>query len=304
MTKGELLLYWLTHVREGSWPSFRRALQAVEAGDEQLIDVGKLRRDLSELAHVEFFINGTNRWQTFAPLLGGLCASSGVAVLCGGRTPRLVETLARSCDREGCLIHVSEASDSPDQIQVTGLPEAVSQVARDAEISYVPNLAAALSTRLEPIQVSIRTAAPGAAPINWSVRSFDLHTLRWVDGLLPNTAYEYQSRHGERRYYVRASRHALHQLDRRTAVYAAGHFNQLALLSYNEETKRLVAPWGVPLPEAMARVAAACSGCPATAHEGRLVYDGVPAVIAGLLMAAAGQRPPDPHWLSEERSPG
>ena len=129
MTKGELLLYWLTHVREGSWPSFRRALQAVEAGDEQLINVVRMRSQLSELAHVEFFISGTNRWQTFAPLLGGLCGSSGVAALCGGRTPRLVETLARSCDREGCLINVSEAPDSPDQIQVAGSPEAVSRVA-------------------------------------------------------------------------------------------------------------------------------------------------------------------------------
>jgi len=63
-------------------------------------------------------------------------------------------------------------------------------------------------------------------------------------------------------------------------------------------------PWGVPLPEAMARVAASCSGLPATAHEGRLAYDGVPAVIASVLMAATGQRPLDPHWLSEERSPG
>jgi hypothetical protein len=304
MTKGELLLYWLTHVREGSWPSFRRALQAVEAGDEQLINVGKMRSQLSELAHVEFFICGTNRWQTFAPLLGGLCGSSGVAALCGGRTPRLVEILARSCDREGCLINVAETPDSPDQIQVAGSPEALPRVARDAGIPYVPNLAAALSIGLEPIQVSIRAAVPGAGPINWSVRSFDLRTLRWVDGLLPDTAYEYQSRHGGRRYYVRAGKHELRELDRRTAVYAAGHFNQLALLSYSEETRRLMVPWGVPLPEAMARVAAACSGSAATVHEGRLVYDGVPAVIASVLMAATGQRPPDPHWLSEERSPG
>ncbi len=304
MTNGELLLYWLTHVREGSWPSFRHALQAVEAVGEQPINVGKMRSQLSELAHVEFFINGTNRWQTFAPLLGGLCASSGVAVLCGGRTPRLVETLARSCDKQGCLINVAEASDSPDQIQVAGSPDAVSRVALDARISYVPNLAAALSARLEPIQVAIRAAAPGAAPINWSMRSFDIRTLRWVDRLLPDTAYEYRSLHGGRRYYVRAGKHELRQLDRRTAVYAAGHFNQLALLSYNESTKRLVVPWGVPLPEAMARVAAACSGSTATAHEGRLVYDGVPAVVASVLMAATGQRPPDPHWLSEERSPG
>ena len=108
-----------------------RALQAVEAGDEQLINVVRMRSQLSELAHVEFFISGTDRWQTFAPLLGGLCGSSGVAALCGGRTPRLVETLARSCDREGCLINVSEAPDSPDQIQVAGSPEAVSRVARD-----------------------------------------------------------------------------------------------------------------------------------------------------------------------------
>jgi hypothetical protein len=61
---------------------------------------------------------------------------------------------------------------------------------------------------------------------------------------------------------------------------------------------------GAPLPEAMARAAAACSGAPAALEDNRLVYGGVPPAVAGVLMLAAGLRPPEPHWLPEERSAG
>jgi hypothetical protein len=304
MTNGELLLQWLTHVREGSWATFRRALSAVEPADEESAAAARrLRTRLSEMAHVEFFIDGGNRWRTFAPLLGGLCEPSG-AVLSGGRTPILVDALARSSENAGCQIEILETSDGPDAVRVSGRPEAIHRSARDAGLRYVPGLANVLSGTLEPIPTALRSAVPGAAPTNWSVRSFDLRSLRWVEGLLPDTAYEYRSRHGGIRHYVRGPRHALLLLDRRTAVYAAAYLNRVALPSYDERERCLTVPMGAPLPEAMARVAAACSGTSAIARNNHLFYGGVPSAVAGVLMLVAGLRPPEPHWLQEERSKG
>lgn len=304
MTNGELLLNWLTHIREGSWATFRRALTAIDAEDEEpAATARRIRTKLSEMAHVQFFIGGSNRWRTFAPLLGGLCEPS-CAVLSGGRTPRLVDALLRSCEKEGCRIESAGVLDGPDSIKVAGAPESVGPAARGAGLSYVPDLARALCSALEPIPAVLRSAPPGAAPTNWSVRSFDLGAMRWVDGLLPDTAYEYGSRHGGLRHYVRGPGHALLLVDRHSAVYAAAYMNRVALLSYEEGPKRLIVPRGAPMPDAMARAAAACLGAPATQEDGRLVYGGVPPAVAGALMVAAGQRPPEPNWLSEQRMAG
>ena len=75
---GELLLYWLSHVREGSWPAFRRALAAIQPEQDSVVTItaAQIMRRLSELAHADFFVDGSNRWQVYAPALGGLCEPS------------------------------------------------------------------------------------------------------------------------------------------------------------------------------------------------------------------------------------
>lgn len=303
MTNGELLLHWFTHVGEGSWPTFRRALSAIAPDEDQDATATRMRIRLSEMGHVGFFINGSNRWRTYTPVLGGLCKPQ-QAFLSGGRTPRLVRRLARSCEKAACSMAASSASDGLDRILVAGPHEAMGQAAREAGLSFVPDIARAMSAELVSLEVILRAAAPAAAPANWSVRSFDLQTLRWVDGLVQDTAYEYRSRYGPRRHYVRARRHYLLHLERRAAVYAAARLHRLALLSYDAQRERLLVPRGAPLPEAMARVAAACSGMSAAEDGGRLVYVGVPPVIAAVLMVAVGQLPPEPNWLTEGGNAG
>lgn len=302
MTAGELLLQWLTHTREGSWATFRRGVSGVYAEDDGSASrPGGISTQLSELAHVRFFVDGGNRWRVFAPLLGGLSRPS-QAVLSGGRIPRLVDALARACESQGCTMQIVQSSDAPDSIRVSGTPEALRRAAREAEIPYVPELASALCTELEPLAAALKSALPAAAPMNWSVRSFDLKAMRWVDEVLPDTAYEYRSRHGGLRHYVRGPGHALLELDRRRSVYGAAYMNRMALLSYDEERRTLSVPKGAPLPEPLARAAAACSGRPAVAHGDRLLYEDVAPVVAGVLMASSGQRPPEPQWLANGSS--
>ena len=302
MTKGELLLNWLTHVSEGSWATFRRGLFALEAeDDDDAATARRMRSHLSEMAHVEFFIDGSNRWRTFAPLLSGL-SQPPQAVMCGGRTPRLVQALARSCETNGCTIEASEVTDGPDRISVVGPPGALRRAAQGAALSYVGDLASALSSELAPMTAVLGSAPAGAAPTNWSLRSFDLRELRWVDGLLPDTAYEYRSRHGGLRHYVRGPGRALLSLDRRMAVYAAAHMNRIPLLSYDAGHRKLMVPKGAPLPDTYARVAAACAGAPGVEEGGQIIYGDVPPRVAGVLMLAAGQRPPEPNWMAGDPS--
>lgn len=305
MTTGELLLYWLSQACEGSWPAFRRALSVLqeERGGTVAASPGRVRTRLSELAYADFFIEGSNRWRTFAPVLGGLSDHS-MATLVGGRTPLLVETLLRSAEKASCPVEVHQNSDDPDSIRVMGSPEAIGLAAREAGIQYVPHLASALCALLEPITSVLSRAVLAAPPINWSVRSYDFDGQQWVDGLLHRTAYEYRSRHSVQRHYVRGPAHALLMLDRRNAIYAAAYARRVPLLSYNGPGRELTVPRSAPLPDPLARVAAACSGDPAREREGQLIYADVPPAIARTLMVAAGQRPPDPHWLTEERSTG
>lgn len=301
MTTGDLLLQWLTHMREGPWASFRRALVAFGSNDDDdpVRAANRLQSYLSEMAHAQFFFDDRGQWRVFAPLVGGLHDAS-EAVLCGGRTPRLVDQLVCACEAVGCSVSAVSTSYMPGSIHLTGPPAALADAARGAGLTYVPNLAGALSATLKPIQAVVRSAEFCTPPINWSVRSFDLETLRWVDDLLPRTAYEYKSRHGDLRHYVYGGPRGLRPIGRRESVYAAAHIHQLPLVSYDKEMRMLFVPVGAPLPDGMTRTAAACSGAPGSLEDGRLVYRDVPSVIAGALLAAAGQRPPDPHWVPEE----
>lgn len=305
MTTGEVLLHWLSHVREGSWPQFRQAVAAVADRADDAVgagEAGRLRRHLSELGHAEFFVGGTNRWRTFAPVLGGLGQSA--AILTGGRTPRLVDSMISSAEREGCHVDIREDAAGPDRIRVLGPPMSISRISSEAGISHIPHLARALAAALEPIPSALQRATPAAAPINWSLRSFDLKIARWVDGFQPRTAYEYRSRYGARRYFVRGAHHTLRQLDRRRAVYAAAYLNRVALVCYDEAARKLLVPRSAPLPDAVARAAAACAASPAEEEDSVLVYRDVSPQVAGAAMVAVGQRPPEPLWLSREQDVG
>lgn len=299
-TTGELLLNWLSYTREGSWPGFVAALSALQTepdGDTP----ARMRSRLSELAHVEFFVGGSRRWRTFSPLVGGLRDSS-TAVLAGGRTRRLVEDLLRSADATGCCAEVRSAGSGPHRIALAGDAGLLGATAASLGVPFLPNLAGALAAAVTPVPSTLLAAPPAAAPLNWSVRSFDLDGLKWVDGVLPDTAYEYRSRYGQLLHYLRGPRHILRRLDRRNAVYGAAWLNKVQLLSYTESDEELSVPMAAPMPEPMARAAAASSGTPGEPRGGRLVYRCVPPTIAGVLFAEAGQRTPEPHWLTDERS--
>ena len=58
MTKGELILQWLTQMRQGSWAAFVRALSVVDSGGDDIrATARRMSVRLSDLGHADFFID-------------------------------------------------------------------------------------------------------------------------------------------------------------------------------------------------------------------------------------------------------
>lgn len=299
-TSGELVLRWMSCTGEGSWPGFLDALRVVDP-DFGPTAPARLRSRISDLAHAEFFISGTRRWKVLPPMIGGLAETSS-AVLVGARTGRLVDCLVRATHPSGCGIEIQTLPACPDRVLLTGPPETIEAAATNLGIPFVNDLAAALCAVAQPVRAAMLNAPGTAAPLNWRVSSFDVDSCKWVDGLLPNTAYEYRSRYGQMLHFLRGSRGMLLKLDKRCAVYGAASLHHRPLLHYDEAERTLRAPLSAPMPESIARAASGCSGLPAEVRADELVYQAVPPNIASILMVAAGQSPPPPHWLTTERN--
>lgn len=299
---GELLLHWMSDRGEGGWPLFRQAVVELLNEDADLeSELRAARARLSDLAHAEFFVRGTNRWRVLRPILAGTTGHPQEAVLCGGRSRSLLEDVQRAAVRSGCRVSVTTVPDTPDDVRVSGPAEALPRVASALSVPYVAELASALCAQAQPISSVVGSAAPESPPRNWSPSSFDFRTMAWVDGLEADSAYRFTSRHGPARYYVRGPRRTLRRVDARIAPYAVAAVRCIPLLSYDATRQTLSMPRRVPMPEPYARIAAACAGRAAAAVDGMLVYEGIPKQIAAALFVLVGQRPLDPVWLPDKR---
>lgn len=291
----DVLLHWMTHVGEGSWMAFRNAVGRLASADADLDYMcRRLRIILSDLAHVDFFVEGSQRWRVLAPVLGGLPMDGGVAVLAGGRTANLKAALAEAARSRQCRLVEGGAAEGLACVRLEGRPEDLVAAASDAGVPHVTNLAGALCRQIVPVPQQIESAPTEMAPGNWSVRSFDLQALTWVDGLRARSACEFSSRYGERRFYLHIRRGTLLRLSKREAVYAAAMIRDVALAEYDAGTATLRTRAAAPLPEAYTRAACLCAGAPAEVDQGRFVFRSVPFETAALLLVAAGQPHPAP----------
>ncbi len=286
----DVLLYWLSQSGEGSWAGFRRAVTELASNDtDREAALRRLRVALADLGHVEFFIGGSPRWRVLPPFIGTIAAHQPTMQLCGARVPRLLAALRESATLHGCRLTELPGSNGLTVARVDGSAEAFEAVATGAGISYVHELADALCNLVVPIGQSIEGATVEPALDNWLVQSFDLRQLSWVDGLIPQSACQYQSRYGDRRYYVHTRRRLL-RLPKREAVYASASLRRIELASYDPQARTLSVPGVAPLPEAYSRVACLCSGSLGRFESGRLVHDSVPLHIARFICAALGQK--------------
>lgn len=290
----DLLLYWMTHVGSGSWGTFRGAVAKLAGADAELENLNRdLRIFLSDLGHADFFIDDSQRWRILPPVLAGLSSSSGTAVLAGGRTPRLVEALTAAAVAHGCRLLADGSDERPARVRVCGAHETVAAAARDSGIPYEANFAVALCASIIPISQMIENAPVEQPLVNWTARSFDLVSLKWVEGLHDRAACEFRPRYGRSRFYLHTRKGRLLRLGKREAVYAAAVLRGLPLVAYDPAALTLSVPASAPLPEPYARVACLCDGAPPAVDRGLLKYRTVPHQVAAILLVAAGQAYPE-----------
>jgi hypothetical protein len=284
------LLYWMTHLGEGSWESFRKAVLEMAPEQAESRDLCRnLRLHLSELGHVDFFVDKSRRWRVRSPILGGLVDRPEIALLCGGRTPKLLATIEKATIENDGRFLVNPSNDFLSQIQVEGSEKALQAVANSIRIPFVPNLATTLVGSLISIAQQLDEATEEQAPHNWAVRSFDLQQQRWVENVLPQTAREYSPTYGQPRYFVATSEDRLLALSKRESIYAAAMLRYTLLARYNSETHTLSVPSTAPLPENFSRISCLSSGKPSRYENGNLVYESLSPNIAALLLVGIGQ---------------
>jgi hypothetical protein len=289
-----MLLYWMSDLGEGSWDRFRNVVAELAADGQDLSQLRRtLRVRLSDFGHVDFFVGDSSRWQTLPPLAAGLVGLRDTALLIGARTPKLVRDIKAAATGHGVAMVEEASDDSPDLLRLMGPPDALNACAAAAGIGYADHHAQRLAAALDPIPLLL--ARPrrdtDSAPINWAARSFNLQSLAWVEGALPNAACGFTPRYGRPRYFVSNRRRRLLEVaGRRDAVYAAAYAQGIPLAAYAPATKTLSVPLSAPLPEAYARVACLCSGRRADVAQGRIVYSGVDPEIGAVLLTALGQR--------------
>lgn len=285
----DLLLYWMTHVREGSWDAFKRAIVRMtdDAEDADGIIVA-VRFHLSDLGFVNFFTEGSRRWRVLPPTLAGV-EPAGAAILIGGRTPRLQDHFLAAAQRLDCQVSLESNQHGPTTLRVNGDDAILAQLAAHTGVTFSQRHAQALSAQLTPLFKSFEDALDEIPPTNWLARSFDFESMSMVDGLRRNSACEYSPRRGLSRWYVHTRRGRLRSLPKRDAIYVAAMLQDVKLLSFEVDSSTLLSASSTPLPEVYARVACLCGGRRPSITRDSLVYRHVPSAVASVLCVASGQ---------------
>lgn len=297
----DTLLYWLTHQQEGSWINFRKAVTEIASLESLDTEISYLYRNLrfqlSEANHVDFFIGGSQRWKVCPPILAGLFSLPGVAILCGGRTPKLLSQMCDVAVTLDCQIISDTRSQQVAKICIEGTEKDICKVADTVGIPFIPQTAKFLSQDFVPILKQLEIADEATPLAGWTAKSFDWQSLRWVDGILQNTVCEY-SYYNNRKYFVNNRQNKLVQMPKQEAIYAAAALRCIPIVVYNRAQRTLTTSISTPLPELYARVAYLCAGRPSRIEQGKIIYDDISPDLAGLLLVNIGQIHPGLRWVN------
>lgn len=189
------LLLWLSAKGQGSWSVFRGAVEALCATQEStssdkthsyeriqtsgsaLPDYQRARFALQQLGHVEFARQPARDWRVVPPTLVLQSRNRDEGLLCGARSPDLLDELAAALE-----VTRTATSDTPARIVVRGSTEALAPVV------------ARLNIRVQmDAPTAILSAAPGVRDqwswtpseipetTGWSVHRFSASRLAWAE---------------------------------------------------------------------------------------------------------------------------
>lgn len=169
------------------WMSFRDTGRTDDLPAELLGDSGSrwVASDFVMLGHVEM-VRPTS-WRIAPPVLAGLPSGAHAprAVLCGARTPGLVDSLTAACDRIGAQMDVTAVSNRPSVITVSARSKAeLASTASAAAMAFQNDAAVTLLACTPAIQNWPRTSCPMVAGRVETVRRFSRSKVGWVASTL------------------------------------------------------------------------------------------------------------------------
>jgi hypothetical protein len=293
---GNTLIYWMSHLGEGSWQAFCRVIMQLTGQDDQADEdqsrklIQSTRFRLSEVGSVDFAPEKNRRWQVLPPVLAFFPEEPHKAVLCGGRSPALVSTLHKLAAEHRCQLQANERPGLPDHITLSGEADALGAIAAGVSIRCSTDFAEELIESFVTIDKHLANAPVQDLMIGWSRRYFDLKSFRWTTDSIPRTVCECTSRYGRTLTFLQISRTKTVLLPRREAIYGAAAISAVPILNYDPITCVLRVPMHAPLPDACARLAC-ISSCNVGLLDGGFVsYRPISARIAKIILASLGQR--------------
>jgi len=172
------------------WMSFRRSGMIADLGADLTGGAGgrRLVDDLVTLGHAER--TGADGWCIAPPVLAGLPREVGAAaVLCGARTPGLLENLDRASAAAGAQMRSVQQGTAPATITVTApSPEALAQAAETAGVPFLAEAGLHMLACTPSIREWPRTPFPMVEGKVDSVRRFSRSRMRWVASTLAQAA--------------------------------------------------------------------------------------------------------------------
>lgn len=298
--KANELLLWMSARRAGSWQQFRAAVEELHSPEDssELNATGqpasdefqrhqRLRFDFSSLGHAEFFAHGCeNGWRIAPPTLATHPAPNGFrAVLCGARSPALLDRLLRA--GELLAEEVLAVRGVPDVVRFTSSAMGpLKSLAIQSGIRFQPDAPFSILYHLPqyiPPSRQILTGFPEGA--GWRIREFAPASLVWRACerqhacSSPSGLFEFQL-YNQWRYFLRRGGRT-YEVSRAVGVYVRLRRHR-GLLRYDAETLTLNLPGVCRPPRLLERALALCSGLPPDFDPAtsRLTYADVPADIA------------------------
>jgi hypothetical protein len=168
------------------WMSFRRSGKIGDLGADLTgsVPARRVLSDLVSLGHAE--MTGPDGWRVAPPVLAGLPSNAGSsAVLCGARTPALLESVGKASDASGGQISVFQQSAGPAVIAVTAPShDALVDLAEAAGLPFQREAGLHLLACFPSIREWPRTPFPMVEGKVDSVRRFSKSRMRWVASTL------------------------------------------------------------------------------------------------------------------------
>jgi hypothetical protein len=304
MTPNELLL-WLSARKEGSWLQFRTAVDSLELAeranapeeDASLPVHQRIRYNLERLGHLEFDASGCeDGWRVVPPALAiSQYANKTTGVLCGARTPKLLERIERAAN--GLTFERVPVGDCPDVIYVRGADaEPILRLAQEegilcqfdtptALLSSLPRIDSVTDWRNEPLPAVGR---------DWDVKQFviEKRAMKWRTvtlqeanapaerGLFRFTLFQ------KPRYFLREGDKTV-TLPGAVGKYYILFRRKRRVLKYDRSEGCLSLPAIFRPPPLTERALILCSGFPPSVSmmhgRRRLTYRDVPEEVAGMV---------------------